>query len=365
MSDIFDPYHRWLGISPKDQPPNHYRLLGIDLFEDDQEVIRDAAERQTGHVRRYQLGRHMALSQKILNEIAAASAVLGTLSRRTSTTKASGSLCNSSKRLRRPPPLAPIPSPVSAVVPPPSPAAGRQPPVQVAPPAPLPIVPVGPAAVARPSRAPAAQPVATETQRPQGREMLLITAAAAAAVLLLGWACLGLLVQRKPASDGTTSATAPETPAAALDNNQRLEAEQPTVTRPTPLALKETTVDLGDGVTLELVLIPAGDFLMGSPDSDDKASSDEKPQHRVRLTKPFYLGKYLVTQEQWEAVMGDNPSQFKGPKNPVEEVSWEDCQQFVGKLNTKIGGGESSAAHRGAVGICLPGREYDEVLLWG
>ena len=55
----------------------------------------------------------------------------------------------------------------------------------------------------------------------------------------------------------------------------------------------------------------------------------------MRITKPFYLGKYLVTQEQWEAVMGNNPSNFKGPKNPVEKVSWEDCQQFLDKLNAK------------------------------
>ena len=105
---------------------------------------------------------------------------------------------------------------------------------------------------------------------------------------------------------------------------------------------KELTVDLGKGIKLEMVLIPAGEFLMGSPDSDKGAFKWEKPQHRVRITKPFYLGKYLVTQEQWEAVMGSNPSQFKGPKNPVEMVSWDDCQQFLGKLNAKsaAGGGK-------------------------
>src|SRR3989304_910188 len=76
MSEAFDPYHRWLGIPPKDQPPHHYRLLGIDLFEDDTEAIRDAAERQMAHVRNYQLGQHSAISQKILNELAAAKACL-------------------------------------------------------------------------------------------------------------------------------------------------------------------------------------------------------------------------------------------------------------------------------------------------
>ena len=97
---------------------------------------------------------------------------------------------------------------------------------------------------------------------------------------------------------------------------------RPIAARPT-LPGKEIAVDLGDGVKLEMVLIPAGEFLMGSPNSDKNAGADEKPQHRVRITKPFYLGKYLVTQEQWQAVMGNNPSLFKGPKNPVESVSWE------------------------------------------
>jgi formylglycine-generating enzyme required for sulfatase activity len=77
---------------------------------------------------------------------------------------------------------------------------------------------------------------------------------------------------------------------------------------------------------------------MGSPDSDKgRQVSDEKPQHRVRITKPFYLGKYLVTQEQWEAVMGNNPSHFKGPKNPVEQVSWDDCQQFLRQAQREVG----------------------------
>jgi len=76
MSEAFDPYHRWLGIPPKDQPPHHYRLLGIDLFENDHEVIRDATERQMAHVRRYQLGQHSEISQKILNELAAAKSCL-------------------------------------------------------------------------------------------------------------------------------------------------------------------------------------------------------------------------------------------------------------------------------------------------
>jgi hypothetical protein len=76
MSGKFDPYHRWLGIPPRDQPASHYRLLGLELFEGDPEVIRDAAERQMAHVRTYQLGPQSELSQEILNELGAAKACL-------------------------------------------------------------------------------------------------------------------------------------------------------------------------------------------------------------------------------------------------------------------------------------------------
>ena len=92
-------------------------------------------------------------------------------------------------------------------------------------------------------------------------------------------------------------------------------------------------VDLGDGVKMEFVLIPDGSFMMGT-DKVDNA----KPVHRVTITKPFYLGKFEVTQEQWEKVMGSNPSKFKGAKNPVEQVSWEDCQKFLEALKERVSG---------------------------
>ena len=92
--------------------------------------------------------------------------------------------------------------------------------------------------------------------------------------------------------------------------------------------------DLGKGINLNLVLIPAGKFMMGSPESEKGRSGNEK-QHQVTLTKPFYMGKYEVTQEQWEAVMGSNPSNPKGVKLPVTNVSREDCQDFIKKLNAK------------------------------
>jgi formylglycine-generating enzyme required for sulfatase activity len=92
---------------------------------------------------------------------------------------------------------------------------------------------------------------------------------------------------------------------------------------------------------IRLRLIPAGEFLMGSPDSDPNAQPREKPHHAVRITKPFYLGVYPVTQSQYEAVMGSNPSHFRGDGNrPVEKVSWHDAQAFCGKL-TELAGEQS------------------------
>ena len=90
--------------------------------------------------------------------------------------------------------------------------------------------------------------------------------------------------------------------------------------------------DLGNGVSLQMILIPAGNFKMGSPASE-KGHTDYERQHKVTLTKPFYMGKYEVTQGQWEAVMGKNPSYSKNAKNPVTGVSWDDCQEFIKKLN--------------------------------
>lgn len=99
---------------------------------------------------------------------------------------------------------------------------------------------------------------------------------------------------------------------------------------------KSITVDLGGGVKMDLVPIPAGSFRMGS----EKGSDEEKPVHEVKVPKPLYMGKHEVTQEQWEAVIGANPSKFKGAKNPVDSVSWNDCQAFLKKLGERVRGGK-------------------------
>ena len=156
-------------------------------------------------------------------------------------------------------------------------------------------------------------------------------------------------------------------------------------TPPPPDPVAGIVVVLGKDVNLDLVLIPAGRFMMGftekelgelkewrtnnikeqkeearnfidilieiilgkkqeplgktGPDEVDEFIREYGKQHEVTITKPFYMGKFEVTQEQWESVMGNNPSETKGVKLPVTDVSWEDCQDFIKKLNTKTDGG--------------------------
>jgi formylglycine-generating enzyme required for sulfatase activity len=96
------------------------------------------------------------------------------------------------------------------------------------------------------------------------------------------------------------------------------------------------TENLGNGVTLEMVYIPKGTFMMGSPENEEDRFSDESPQHKVTVPT-FFMGKYPVTQAQWQAVMGNNPSGFKGENRPVENVSWNDAVKFCQQLSEKTG----------------------------
>jgi formylglycine-generating enzyme required for sulfatase activity len=97
------------------------------------------------------------------------------------------------------------------------------------------------------------------------------------------------------------------------------------------IALPQT---VSNSIGMEFILIPAGEFLMGWAGGYE----EERLVHQVRITKPFYLGKYQVTQAQWQAVMSNNPSHFKGDLNrPVEGVSWNDTQDFLKRLSEKDG----------------------------
>jgi len=89
---------------------------------------------------------------------------------------------------------------------------------------------------------------------------------------------------------------------------------------------------------IEFVKIAPGQFMMGCLDDDPQCDDEEKPAHRVRITKAFELGKYEVTQAQWQSVMGTNPSRYKGEARPVESVSWNDIQEFMTRMNARNDG---------------------------
>jgi formylglycine-generating enzyme required for sulfatase activity/uncharacterized caspase-like protein len=94
--------------------------------------------------------------------------------------------------------------------------------------------------------------------------------------------------------------------------------------------------DLSNGITLEMVQIPGGSFMMGSPASEKGRTQDESPQHQVNVPA-FSMGKYVVTQAQYQQIMGNNPSGFSGAERPVEKVSWNDAVDFCEKLRQKTG----------------------------
>jgi formylglycine-generating enzyme required for sulfatase activity len=142
-----------------------------------------------------------------------------------------------------------------------------------------------------------------------------------------------------PGAGGSTSTPAVSTPAVVtpppspqpgISGGTQVAVE---VYPQTPAAPKTQRNSLG----MEFIRIEAGTFQMGTNHSD--AYDNEKPVHTVRLTQPFYLGKYEVTQGQWQAVMGNNPSSFTGDTNrPVENVSWDDVQEFIRRLQAREGG---------------------------
>ncbi len=108
------------------------------------------------------------------------------------------------------------------------------------------------------------------------------------------------------------------------------ELESPTIVRSLGTA-ECITEDLGNGVKLKMVYVPAGTFMMGSEQQDS-----EQPIHRVSL-KSFYIGKYTITQEQYQSIVGKNPSTFKGNNHPVECVSWHDAMEFCEQLSQHRG----------------------------
>jgi formylglycine-generating enzyme required for sulfatase activity len=136
------------------------------------------------------------------------------------------------------------------------------------------------------------------------------------------------LAQRQQLEEGQKQLTA-----ATPTEQSQMAGGESTPPKPKPPTGNTWTSPMG----MQFVLIPAGTFQMGSNDPD--AYHDEKPVHQVTISKPFYLGTYEVTQGQWQAIMGTNPSYFKdNTQLPVEIVSWDEVQEFLRRLNVREGG---------------------------
>src|SRR5690554_3000902 len=113
-----------------------------------------------------------------------------------------------------------------------------------------------------------------------------------------------------------------------------LKKEEPEETEESPLFAQadnpgSTEIFISPSTGIQFVLIPAGEFEMGSSSEEKERSDSESPLHKVTIQNSFYLGRSAVTQKQWKTIMKNNPSHFKGEDRPVEMISWADAQQFI------------------------------------
>ena len=133
------------------------------------------------------------------------------------------------------------------------------------------------------------------------------------------------------ASDLTKPLKAVNRRQAIKANGERWDCNIGRLTQPVKTGTPTPSPTPGPDGAVKFVKIPAGEFDMGSNDGD----RDEKPVRKVRISAPFQLGKYEVTLQQWDAVMGNNPGSLKDARRPVEMVSWHDAEEFIRKLNLR------------------------------
>lgn len=348
-SSGFDPYYKWLGIRPEERPIHSYRLLGVALFESDADVIANAADRQMAHVRSFQGGRYVSESQRILNEIAAARVCLLNPGKKAAYDEA----------LRRE---------LAAVT------AARQ---AAASSAPF-------ATGAKPLPSGRLQPV----RQPQGKwrhdRRVQVALGAGTVVLLL----LTLLFVGSRGSKTPGPKAMPEPASVAAKPEQPDPAVQPEPPRddaaqgPPPFAIAPFSAEeakkhqerwaaylkvpptLTNSIGMKLILIPPGEFDMGSSreevdgyrrEQKERGIEEKKvrvyiaamlraegPRHRVKITRPFYLGICEVTQSQWIAVQGKNRSYFAkatlgeaSGERPIEMLPWNEAAEFCKKLSAQ------------------------------
>ncbi|MDD3043828.1 MAG: formylglycine-generating enzyme family protein [Methanosarcinaceae archaeon] len=180
-----------------------------------------------------------------------------------------------------------------------------------------------------PPQKPLFPPTAKKQESSSGKRILFFS-------LIFGLLLIGAVVMF-PGSNGDSGNTPQEIqPVSINTTSQNTDEDTPEATAKTNIAQK-TSPQIPDAymntVGMEFVKIPTGEFMMGSPSDESDRFDDEGPVHKVTIEESYYLSKYEVTQKQWLEVMGSNPSNFKGDDLPVEEVSWNDIQEFIEKLN--------------------------------
>lgn len=171
--------------------------------------------------------------------------------------------------------------------------------------------------------------LSSQNEKRSPQKMFLAVALVLSA-LLLGW--------MYPFGSTNAPETINSTPS-PTPNIASTEAQSNVTPMVSPAQIAKTPpTTLTNSIGMEFVSMPSGEFNMGSPTSDSKGYDFERPVHNVKISYAFYMGKYEVTQKQWRDVMGTSPSYFKGDNLPVEQVSWDDVQDFIKKLNEKEGG---------------------------
>ena len=142
--------------------------------------------------------------------------------------------------------------------------------------------------------------------------------------------------KKQSTSTKKTSTTTKKTSANRGNKAKSSSSQRETLPRAAQQQISYQTF-FANGVSFQMAKVVAGSFFMGATSEQQNPYSYEKPKHKVTLTRNYYLGKTEVTQALWTAVMGSNPSSFKGDNKPVERVSWDDCQEFISRLNAATG----------------------------
>jgi formylglycine-generating enzyme required for sulfatase activity len=287
----FNPYHKWLGIPERKCPPTFYDLLGISLNEDDRTVIESAATRQRTHVEQFLGTSHNSYANQLISQINEAEfTLLNPELRREYDRKAK--LFKKRKKSRQIDPTSRAPKP------------GR-----------------GSSRIIGEGSDLFREYVGIVSF------LALAFFGMAAAALYLPWEKLNPSQNNSPQQ---AAAAQPVAPQQAQDGKQNDNPETVLAKNSSAPEKKKTTAPKPvTAVGMQFRLLPGGQFLMGSKTKPVTNATI----HSVTLTRPFELGIHEVTQQQYEAVMGANPSTYKGPDSPVENVSWNDAVEFCRKLS--------------------------------